>query len=41
MEKHDAVIFLSEAENIEEIEVPKLTNNMIHFFVKKERGIII
>ncbi|NSH12879.1 hypothetical protein G4929_14455 [Anaerostipes hadrus] len=36
MEKHDAVIFLSEAENIEEIEVPKLTNNMIHFLLKKK-----
>lgn len=36
MEKHDAVIFLSEAENIEEIEVAKLTNNMIHFLLKKK-----
>lgn len=36
MERHDVVIFLSEAGNIEEIEVPKLTDNMIHFLLKKK-----
>ena len=36
MEKHDAVIVLSEAEKIEEIEVSNLTNNMIHFLLKKK-----
>ena len=36
MEKHDVVIFLSEAKNIEKIEVPKLTNNMIHFLLKRK-----